>query len=176
MLWTDLAVERMAYAVRMVRPDAQRRHEERWSDFEYAMFSARDLRDIVQIEPFLPSDPESDFVWIRSPNRNFSTVEAIFQKLIALLACADIPRPSLDDVLSDDTDLINSAVGRTLVPTLGFVCLLKVRGDLITWLDHLNYAHVVGSLRIAERAWKTAQHRHYKQKLILAARAAHRPL
>lgn len=173
-LWTDLAVDQMLRAVRIVRPSEQRRYEKRWLTFEYAMLSASILRNIVRRgELFSNDDPESDSVWICSRHRDFSTVATIFNNLSNKLKSIEILSPALDDALSDVTSLLNSAVGKPLYPLPGFACVLDVRRDFIIWLDQLNYAYRIRSLRVAGRTWKMAQRRHRKKKQILAVRAAH---
>jgi len=176
-LWMDLAVERMAHAVRAVTPGGQRRHEGRWLYFRHAMISAKTLRSIARGDRFFPSeDPESDAVWVRSSHSDFHAVEVEFQELVEPLTQAEIPSPSLDDALKNVTHIVNEVVGRPLVPLPGLACVLEVRRDFIIWLDQLNYAYEVRSLRVAKRAWKTAQRRHRKQKLMLAAQAARPPI
>ena len=176
-LWTDLVAKRIAHAVRVVTPGGRRKHKRRWAYFKLAMLPARTLRDIARGERFFPDDnPESAAVWIRSRYHDFHAAEAEFQQLVKSLAQAGIPNPSIDEAFSDVTDFLNLAVGKRLIPSPGFECVLEVRRDFIIWLDQLNYAYEIRSLFLAKRSWKKAQRHRRKQEMMLAARAAHPPI
>lgn len=141
LVWKDLAIKWVGRQLRVTR--AQRdRHSDRWSRFESAMLmeTCSNLRALAESRRL--GRPK-----VFRPDQ--ATKE--FRRFARDLAKIGIDGPTRGWLKPGDANGVSGW-----------------REDCLTWLDQLHYARTIGSLRVAERAWRKVQ-RQQRRKVLLDA-------